>query len=1480
MATPKATEAKQQAAVSASQDPNSSITAKDAEKTIMDEARKSGAAVYEFDPNSSPEEKRAQISSQAPSIGRPNLKAQAATALVSDADPGPPQYDMPPPAKLGAIDTKGEQDKNASLAVPSSAEAEDDDDFWSRVGWKPRFGDGIPEGLDMNVNLSDQATWLEERLQDKFFGDWYYNAGVIIFASLASWVVATLGGGLGWVFLIMATCGTYYRTSIRRVRRNFRDDIKREMAKAKLETDTEPLEWINSFLVKFWPIYAPVLAKTIVASVDQVLSVATPPMIESLKMTKFILGTKPPRLEHVKTYPKMEDDTVVMDWKFSFNPNDTADMTYRQLKVKQNPKVVLEVRLGKGIVSKGLDVIVEDMACEGIMRVKVKLQFDYPHIERVEICFTEKPTIDYVCKPLGGDTFGFDINFIPGLEGFILEQIHGNLGPMMYSPNVFPIEIAKMLAGAPIDQAMGVVQVTFHHAQGLKNPDQFSGVVDPYATVRINDRVDLGRTKTIKENANPHWNETVNILVGSLKDTLNLHVYDFNEFRKDRELGAAVFPMDRFEELEEHENEQLELSYNGKARGGIACDLRFFPVLEGTKLEDGTVEPPPETMTGIARFTVEQAKDLDGQKSLIGLLNPYAVLLLNGKEFHLSEKLKRVNSPVWTKASKEVLITDRRTAVLGLLIKDDRELASDPVIAKYTIKVDDLLDANAKGKEWFDLANTKTGRVKLKLTWRPVNLKGAFGGSGGYMKPIGVMRIYCKNARELKNLETVGKSDPYVRALLSGVQRARTVTWKNNLNPDFDEVLYVPVHTPREKLTLEVMDEESMGRDRSLGHFEVPIQDFIERGETGEYIVNHSQKMVAQTLSLGTGRSPKGTLNYTCSFFPTILTADPDEEERERELAEQQVGAPRLSSESLKTAPESPRPGTAESGRNSTEKMTRARTNTGASQLSMGTVGTAGKGSVKESIPEVPKITINADNLIDYESGLLIFQLVDGNFQRTNCHLEVIIDDHVFPSHSSAKVKTKQFEFNETGDAMIRELDQSRITLRLVQHVDRGDSSGNETLAKLSGPTLQTLQRCLYTATPLVLRDDHGTESTVTVKLKFIPIKMKLDPSESFRNMGQLRVDVVEASGLPAADRNGYSDPYCKFILNEKEVHKTERKNKTLNPQWNETFETAVRSRTAAKMEVHVFDWDMAASDDFLGKATIDLAAIEPYMRREINLPLSGEKGDKAGSIKLRLLFTPDWISRTRQGSSTFHGTFNVAGKVAGAPVKGATKVVGGVGGGVVKGASFLGKSFRRRKSRAGSDFDPNNMEEDQNGTPPPMPTGANLADYDSPQPPATPHSRNVSMAASPNGATSPNGSAGADSGFAHISVIGTSGFPPAANVRVVLKLATGRELIKTKAIRAPSGEVKFDGESSRFASGPDAALRVLVQGHHTLGRDDDLGEGLVSLAELGSETVVKMSKGEGKVVLSGGWEAADSASLAPSKLGRFARHGREKTPA
>ncbi|GAB7366233.1 hypothetical protein MBLNU230_g7790t1 [Neophaeotheca triangularis] len=1452
----RASELKQQGALEASRDPDSSVDAAAAEDTLRQEAKAAGAAAFTFDPDATAEEKAAQVGGSAGD--RPHRKHQVA-ALASDQDGGKADYDLTTSGKAGVVPLSEEPSADGSNGRLSK----DDVDEYAKVGWAPRFGN--PADMDEGGTLLDHQDFLEGKIDDKFFGDWYQNAGVIIFACLASWTVAILGGGLGWVFLVMATCGTYYRTSLRRVRRNFRDDITREMAKAKLETDTETLEWINSFMVKFWPIYAPVLCKTIVSSVDQVLSTSTPAFLDSMRMKFFTLGTKPPRLEHVKTYPKAGDDTVLMDWKFSFTPNDVADLTARQIKNKVNPKVVLEIRLGKAMISKGLDVIVEDMACSGIMRVKMKLQIPFPHIERVEICFLGRPTFDYVCKPIGGDFLGLDMNLIPGLESFIQEQIHANLAPMMYDPNVFPIEIAKMLAGNPVDQAIGVLQVTFHGAQGLKNPDKFSGTPDPYATVSINNRDVLGKTKTVRESASPRWNETVNVVLTSLKEPLTITVYDYNDYRKDKELGVCTFNLDQLEAEDMFENQRLEVMANGRARGIVSADIRYFPVLEGEKLADGTQQPPPESTTGIAKFTVEQAKDLDGTKSLVGALSPYAVLLLNGKEVQISQKLKRTNNPIWPDATKELLISDRKKAKLGLVIKDDKDLAADPVIGTYQIKLDDMLELEAQGQEWYNLAGAQTGRAKMMIQWKPVALKGALGGSGGYVEPIGVLRFHIQSAKDLKNVETIGKSDPYVRILLSGVNKGRTVTFQNNLNPDWDEVIYVPVHSVREKLTLEVMDEQDIGKDRTLGQLEVATGDYVRQSPSGEYLVHDSKTPLAEPLRLGRG-SPKGTLNFTCAFYPTYNVVDPEDEDEEKR--EDSADIPRQSIEDRPVTRErantagtisSLKPGSIGSGTNGAE-MRKALAEGEQEQTEANEVSHA----------EAPKIRIGAEDLGNYESGLVVFKLIEGDMGHTDCNLEIMVDENVFPAYTTSKIKTRKYIFNETGDVMVPELDLSRLTLRLVDKIDRKGEGEDHVQAKLEGNALETLKKCLYTPTQLTLKGSDGRTSTITVSLRYLPVKMQLDPSESFNNSGNLRVEVLDAADLPAADRNGFSDPYCEFELHGKEVHKTKVQKKTLHPAWNEFFEVPVRSRTAADFKVVIWDWDFGGKPDYLGSAVINLDVLEPFQAQEVTLGLDGE----SGAIRLKMLFKPDYVMRARQGSSTFSGTFSTPGKVIGAPVKGVGKGVTFLGGGALKGASFLGSRFKRRTASGKADVvqEPNGTLAEVRETSmdiPPVPgtpqsnrlvtdTSTVTKDKDLP---ATPHSRARSFNSHANNSPlTPHPSA---TGTASITVVSASGFDPDTKleVRVLHDAPKGlKEVLKTKTIKTKTGEAQYEASEAteKVPCSADQGFRVVVRDNRTFGHDE-LGEAVFFVDDSGAGGERRVAVGDkgGSVVVRTGFEAA-----------------------
>jgi Ca2+-dependent lipid-binding protein len=115
-----------------------------------------------------------------------------------------------------------------------------------------------------------------------------------------------------------------------------------------------------------------------------------------------------------------------MDWKVSFIPNDSHDLTEKEIDYKVNPKVIMSVRIGKGRVGAGFPVLVEDMAFIGHLRMRIKFMSKFPYVKIVQASFLEKPEFDYVLKPLGSDSFGFDVNvvsiFIACIRGLILRD--------------------------------------------------------------------------------------------------------------------------------------------------------------------------------------------------------------------------------------------------------------------------------------------------------------------------------------------------------------------------------------------------------------------------------------------------------------------------------------------------------------------------------------------------------------------------------------------------------------------------------------------------------------------------------------------------------------------------------------------------------------------------------------------------------------------------------------------------------------------------------------------------------------------------------------------------------------------------------------------------------------------------------------------------------------------------------------------------
>ena len=100
-------------------------------------------------------------------------------------------------------------------------------------------------------------------------------------------------------------------------------------------------------------------------------------------------------------------------------------------------------------------------------------------------------------------------------------------------------------------------------------------------------------------------------------------------------------------------------------------------------------------------------------------------------------------------------------------------------------------------------------------------------------------------------------------------------------------------------------------------------------------------------------------------------------------------------------------------------------------------------------------------------------------------------------------------------------------------------------MAEFKCDTKDFLEQCLrHPADFLLSQADGSNRSMIKMSARYVPVDIKLEPRESINNMGVLRVDVLHAKGLMAADRSGKSDPYVVFTLNGMKVFKSETKKK------------------------------------------------------------------------------------------------------------------------------------------------------------------------------------------------------------------------------------------------------------------------------------------------------------------------------------------------
>lgn len=116
-------------------------------------------------------------------------------------------------------------------------------------------------------------------------------------------------------------------------------------------------------------------------------------------------------------------------------------------------------------------------------------------------------------------------------------------------------------------------------------------------------------------------------------------------------------------------------------------------------------------------------------------------------------------------------------------------------------------------------------------------------------------------------------------------------------------------------------------------------------------------------------------------------------------------------------------------------------------------------------------------------------------------------------------------------------------------------------------------------------------------------------------------------------------------------------------------------SRVGADFSLELFDWNQLEQAKSLGSANIDLTNIEPFEAAELDLNLISKKHGEKGHVRLRLMFQPEIIAKSRKNTSTFSTAGRAMTTVGGVPLN--------VGKGVVHGVTGV---FKRGHNKGGEE--------------------------------------------------------------------------------------------------------------------------------------------------------------------------------------------------
>ncbi|RXM33977.1 Extended synaptotagmin-3 [Acipenser ruthenus] len=587
--------------------------------------------------------------------------------------------------------------------------------------------------------------------------------------------------------------------------------------------DVEKADWLNQILDQAWPYFGIFMEKVFRNSIEPAVR-ASNIHLKTFTFTKIHFGEKPLKIKGVKACTKgLDKRQVILDLQISY----VADC-----------EINVEI---KKICKAG----VKGMQLHGTLRVILEpLIGQSPLVGGVTFFFIRRPLLEINWTGLT------NLLDVPGLndmsDGAILDIISSYMVlPNRYCvPLIDQVQLAQMRFPLP----SGVVRVHLIEAEDLVPKDTYmmgmvKGKSDPYANLRVGTQ--SNRSKTIKENLNPKWNEVYEFVVHEAPgQDLELEMFD-EDPDKDDFLGSLVIELGEVMK-DRVVDEWFPLS--DIERGKVHLKLEWLSLLMDL---DRLVENNHNLSCAILVVYLDSAYNLprnhfEYSNNEYGMKKNKNPKYLKSKksngepsahvEFSIDKELQKskvsrsTKDPVWEE-SFTFFIKNVHSQCLTIKIKDDDKKCALGVLSIPLKRL--LTAAEMTMDQRFQLEHAgPSSMIKMKAMLRVLAMKepdpdSVYTGLNALKK--GPLNLIAASQ---------GGSDPYVRIYLfperSWSSRKKTTVKKRSVNPLFDEKFEYSVpleEAQRRKLDIAVKHNKSFTSHERKELGKISVDNVIFRFE-------------------------------------------------------------------------------------------------------------------------------------------------------------------------------------------------------------------------------------------------------------------------------------------------------------------------------------------------------------------------------------------------------------------------------------------------------------------------------------------------------------------------------------------------------------------------------------------------------------------------------------------------------------------------